>query len=235
LINGDGSVTVFYWDEVISSIPVPPPPLLPAGIKVSTSADGLHFTSETVTSLSGASANCHPCADPAVYRLPDGRLRIYYDDFNSATGITTLSSATSVQKAPAPPLGLSLRVNQTSFAAGQTLVAGGGVENFGLPGTADFYVGILRPDNSIQFFTSTGIAFGNLSDLTSFRPFATGVPLATAFSVNQPTFYTHQWTAADLHGSWTFFLLALKAGALSDGMVTDSEFLGLATAPFSLP
>jgi hypothetical protein len=132
------------------------------------------------------------------------------------------------------PLNLAVSVNQLTFAAGQTLVAGGGVTSSGLSGAADFYVGLLRPDNSIQFFTSTGIAVGNRNDLASFRPYATGVSLATPFSVNEPTFYTHPWTAADLHGPWVFFVLAVRAGALS-GTVTAADILGLATAPFSFP
>jgi len=134
------------------------------------------------------------------------------------------------------PLTLAVSVNQPTFTQGQTLVAAGVVTNAGLPGAADFYVGLLRPDNSIQFFvTSTASVLGSRFDLASFRPYATGVPLATPFSVNAPHFYTHQWAATDLHGAWVFFVLAVKAGALSDGSVTADEILGLATAPFSVP
>jgi len=100
---------------------------------------------------------------------------------------------------------------------------------------ADFYVGILRPDGSIQFFTNAGIVLGNVANVTSFRPLAVAVPLGTPFSVNAPNFYTHQWTAGDLHGGYVFFVAAVKTGALAGGTVPSDQILGLATASFSFP
>jgi YVTN family beta-propeller protein len=124
-----------------------------------------------------------------------------------------------------PALTLQVTVNQPTFSVGQTLAATAGLANPGLPGAADIYLGILRPDNSIQFFTSSGIVLGNLVDLTSFRPAATGVSLATPFAVTAPNFYSHQWTGSDLRGNYVLFV----AG------VTNAGILGLATAPFSFP
>jgi Tannase-like family of unknown function (DUF6351) len=134
-------------------------------------------------------------------------------------------------------LSLSATVNQQTFTVGQSLSVGGAVVDPGLPApaAADFYVGILRPDGSIQFFTTAGIVLGNLADVTSFRPLAVAVPLATPFSVNVPNFYTHQWTAADLHGSYVFFVAAVTTGALAGGTIPSAQILGLATASFSFP
>jgi hypothetical protein len=134
-----------------------------------------------------------------------------------------------------PILGVSATVSQATFAPGQTLVVGGAVTDPGLTGAGDFYVGIVRPDGSIQFFTTSGIVFGNLADLSSFRPIATAVALATPFSVAIPNFYSHQWANADSHGAYVFFIAAVKAGALAAGTISNDRILGLATASFSLP
>jgi hypothetical protein len=50
-----------------------------------------------------------------------------------------------------------------------------------------------------------------------------------------PNLSSHFWIDSDLHGSYVFFLLLLKPGALADGMVTNAEILGLATASFLFP
>ena len=131
------------------------------------------------------------------------------------------------------PLSLSASVNQPTFAVGQSLSVGGAVIDPGLPVAADFYVGILRPDGSIQFITNAGIVLGNVTDVTSFRPLAVAVPLGTPFSVNAQNFYTHQWTSGDLHGGYVFFVAAVKTGALAGGIVPSDQILGLATASFS--
>ena len=146
--------------------------------------------------------------------------------FTHGRGAFALTTAT---------LTAQVSVNPSSFTNGQTLVAGGTVNNPGNPGSADFYVGILRPDGStIQFFTPTGIVIGSLANLGSFRPLATGIPLGTPFSVNQPGFYTHQWVAGDPRGPYVFFIAVLRAGAVADGVVSSDEIIALATAPFSV-
>ena len=134
-------------------------------------------------------------------------------------------------------LSLSATVNQQTFTVGQSLSVGGTVIDPGLPApaAADFYVGILRPNGSIQFFTNAGIVLGNVADVTSFRPLAVAVPLGTPFSVDAPSFYTHQWTAGDPHGGYVFFVAAVKTGALAGGTVPSDQILGLATASFSFP
>ncbi len=145
--------------------------------------------------------------------------------FTHGRGAFALTTASLTVQATVSPT--------TTFTNGQTLMTGGSVNNPGNPGSADFYVGILRPNGSIQFFTP-GIVIGSLANLGSFRPLATGIPLGTPFSVNQPGFYTHQWVAGDLRGSYVFFIAVLRAGALADGVVTNDEILALATAPFSV-
>ena len=133
-------------------------------------------------------------------------------------------------------LSASATTSQASFVPGQTLVAGGSVTSPGLPGiAADFYVGMLQPDRSIQFITPTGLVVGNVSDLRSFRPLAVNVPLAAPFSVSQSSVFTHQWTADDQRGNYVFFVLAVKAGGLAGDAIADDQILRVATAPFAFP
>lgn len=135
---------------------------------------------------------------------------------------------------PPPTLRLVAATNQERFSDGQTLALTAGVTNPGLSRAADFYRGIVRPDGSIQFFTSTGIVVGSLADPTSFRPLATGVSLIAPSAVTEPSFYTHQWTASDPRGAYVFFSAAFTAGALADGVVANTEILAIALAPFLL-
>ena len=153
---------------------------------------------------------------------------------DTLTGVNTLLLTSG---SPAScGLRTSASVSQPAFAVGQTLVAGGSATNLGLPGTAaDFYVGILQPDNSIQFLTSTGIVVGNVADLRSFRPIAVNVPLAAPFSVSQPTVFTHQRTAGDPHGAYVFFVAAVKTGALAGGTLANDQILSVASTPYSFP
>jgi hypothetical protein len=153
---------------------------------------------------------------------------------DTITGVNTLLLTAGPQASCG--LRTSASASQPTFAVGQTLIAGGSVTNPGLTGTAaDFYVGILRPDGSIQFFTSTGIVVGNVADLRSFQPLAVNVPLATPFSTSQPSVFTHQWTAGDLRGPYLFFLAAVKTGALAGGTIANDQILSVATAPYAFP
>jgi hypothetical protein len=140
---------------------------------------------------------------------------------------------TLTRRRPYPPLTLQITVNQTTFAAGQTLNATVEFMNPGFAQTVDVYVGILRPDGRLQFFTdmSGGSAFGSFGDVASYHPIAKGISLATPFSVIESNFYSHQWTGSDLHGAYVFFIGAATAGALP----TQDKILDLATASFAFP
>jgi hypothetical protein len=130
-----------------------------------------------------------------------------------------------------PQLGVTIAVNQVQFSLGQTLTVSAAVNNPGPSGPADFYVGMLRPDNSIQFFTSSGIVFGSLTDPASFRSIAVAVSLEVPFSVTVPNFYGYQWMGTEPRGGYVFFLAVVRAGAT----LTGDAILALATAAFSFP
>ena len=127
-------------------------------------------------------------------------------------------------------------MNQSTFAAGQTITATLGVASPGLPGAVDLYVGILLPDGgTIAFFTGpSSVAIGTVADLTSFRPIGSGVPLTPTFTMSLPSFFSYQWTGGEPPGVYTYFSLALTSGALADGVLAPEEIVGLATSAFSL-
>jgi hypothetical protein len=160
---------------------------------------------------------------------------------NSRTlGQTGNTVANFSQALVAPPTA-STGVNQTVFSAGNTLVVSVGLSNPGRTGTADIYFGLLAPDNSVAFFTnvtitpSSGFAFGNLLNFASYRPIATGVPLATPFSVNIPSFVSYTFTGGEPRGGYALLLLVVTAGALADGVLAPNELLAASLTPFSFP
>jgi hypothetical protein len=124
-VNGDGSVTLFYWTEGM------------AAIYYATAADGLNFGTPKETSLNDQNPNCGVCfyADPSVYPLPDGRLRIYTNSINLSTNVDTISSAISNEPAPGlPALVSSVLPSSRSVAVGTTATAFATIINAGLGG-----------------------------------------------------------------------------------------------------
>lgn len=152
-------------------------------------------------------------------------------DAKNGRQFTEIDALSAVQLATGvAPL---VTVNGSTFSVGQTLSATAGLINPGLTGAADIYVGLLRPDGSVLFFTPA-IVVGSVTNIESFRPIATGVSLAAPFSVTVPNFYSHQWTAADPKGTYIFFVGAVRAGALSGGSLPPGATLGLLGIVFSL-
>lgn len=160
---------------------------------------------------------------------------------NARTLSQTANTVANLRQALVAPPTVSTGVNQSVFSVGDTLVASVGLENPGRTGTADIYLGLLAPDNSVAFFTdvaitpSSGVAFGTLLNYASYRPIATGVPLATPFSVNIPSFVAYQWNGGEPRGGYALLLLVVTAGALADGVLANNELLGASLTPFTFP
>jgi len=181
--------------------------------------------------------------------LTDGRISVIATATNTVVTTFEVVSGSTLEGMLATPaslaisgptkaqLNLLVTVNEPTFSVQQTLTGTVGVNNPGLTGAADVYLGMVLPDNTtIAFLTSTGgIAMGSVGNLTSFRPVATGVSLATAFSTIAPDVFSYQWTGTEPRGTYVFFLLAVTAGALGDGALTGGEILALATASVSFP
>ena len=108
-------------------------------------------------------------------------------------------------------------------------------------GAVDFYVGVLFPNGSAVFFTdvkitpTSGYALGSITNFSTYRPIATGVPLAAGFSASLPAFFSYPRGAGDPTGGFAFFALAVKTGALSDGVLATDELVSASLAPFTFP
>jgi photosystem II stability/assembly factor-like uncharacterized protein len=136
----------------------------------------------------------------------------------------------------ASPVNPFIGVNANRFEAGQTLSASVGLLNLGGPGAIDAYLGVVVHDghDTTVFFTSAStFALGTFDDLSSYRPVATGVPLATAFATSIADFFSYRWAGAEPSAEYTFFIYAVRAGALADGVLSPEEVLGFATTGFS--
>jgi photosystem II stability/assembly factor-like uncharacterized protein len=136
----------------------------------------------------------------------------------------------------AAPVNASISVNASRFEVADTLSASVGLLNLPSPGAVDVYLGVVVPDDvdTTVFFTSAStFALGRFDDVTSFRPVATAVPLASAFAASVPGFFSYRWTGAEPSGTYTFIVYAVRAGALADGVLSPDEILAFATAAFS--
>jgi hypothetical protein len=134
-----------------------------------------------------------------------------------------------------PQMSATASVDPASLEVGHVVNLTAGLGNPGLAGSADVYVGLLRPDGAIEFFTSGGIVHGSADSVASFQPLARAIPLATPFSVTAPNFASRYRTASDPHDTWIFFVAVVSSGALSGGTIPEASILAVAGAPFSFP
>ena len=158
---------------------------------------------------------------------------------NSQTLSLTGGTVANFNTALVGPPSASTGVNKLVFLAGDTLVVSVGLQNSGRTGAGDIYFGLLAPDNTVVFFTgavitpTSGFALGTFLDFASYRPIATGVPLAAPFSVNIPSFVSYKWGGSEAKGGYALLLLVVTAGALLDGNLTTNELLAASLTPFS--
>jgi hypothetical protein len=112
-----------------------------------------------------------------------------------------------------PQLSLSVRVNQPSFSVGEILIVSVEASNPGLPGAADFFVGVWTDPGAVYFFTdaSGGGVWTDQWNYDGPFPIAKGVPLSAPFSVAAPNFLVYEW-GDNACGSYLFFLVAMKPG-----------------------
>ena len=158
------------------------------------------------------------------------------DVLNPAFAQLTACDFEVVQLGWQPPPGVRVAVNQATFAVGQTLTTSVQLTDPRFPAAADLYLGFILPDgHTLVFLTSAGaMVFGDTGSVASFRALATGVSLAGPAPGIVPTF-SYQWMGTEPRGTYQFALLAVKPGALADGVLGADEIIVLVTAPFAFP
>jgi hypothetical protein len=135
----------------------------------------------------------------------------------------SLTASTTVAATFAGDL-VNVAVSRGQFTAGTTIHVAVSVNNAtGEPPIANFFAGAVLPDHdTIAFITGSGIALGQLSNPTSYRPIAVGVPLTAPLVLTVPDFLVYTWSGSEPHGSYVLFLAALDA--------VSGDILGLSTA-----
>jgi hypothetical protein len=160
---------------------------------------------------------------------------------NERTLGQTANAVANFRRALTSPLTLTTGVTKSEFAVGETLVTSVRLTNPGMPGTADIYLGLLLPDGTAAFFTDVivtpdgGYAFGDILQLDTYQPIATGVSLASPFDADFPTFVSYQRNGSEPGGGFAWFLLVVTSGALLDGVLATNELLGASLTPFTFP
>jgi len=178
----------------------------------------------------------HGTGAPQQFVVPAGATRLFLGTVDGFDWNTN-SGAFSVQVISTTPMSIATGVNQPAFGVGQTMVASAELNSPAQAGAADFFTGLLHPDGTtIEFLTAAGgVAIGNIANPSSFQPVAAGIPLGSPIAVSVPNVIVQQWTGAEPRGTYVFFVVAVRAGTLADGVLSCNETLGLGTTAFSFP
>ena len=125
---------------------------------------------------------------------------------------------------------------QDLYRTGDQLSVGNLGDNPGIPTSADFFFCMTIPggDNAVcitNFQTMTYV-YANMTDLSTLRPCATGVNLASPMTWDQNLF-TYRWKGGETSGNYTAFMMIVTSGALSDGVLTSTESLGYGAKEFT--
>jgi hypothetical protein len=135
---------------------------------------------------------------------------------------------------------IQVSTNAQTLSAGDVLTLGLTALNGPNSGTAlngassvplDLYVGLYLPDNEIAYFSGPGLA--GLGDLSSTTPIPMQIVPAGG-SLTLPRFVEVALPRGAPPGTYRFFAALVTPGALSDGVVTDSELIAFALKAFTV-
>lgn len=132
-----------------------------------------------------------------------------------------------------PPVCATLRTNASSFSTGESISVSLQADNFGDPSTVDFYFGAVLPDGTTVLLIVDGLLHRqrvSASDVSDWTPVASGVNLASPFTITKPNFLNYVWAGTEPAGTYTFFLTAAVPGSFADGTVDPGDIIHSSTA-----
>jgi len=132
----------------------------------------------------------------------------------------------------APPVGLGLFTNATTYRPGDTFALDLTLVNDGPALAGDLYLGFGLPDQiTLIFLTSVAPPAGTASrrdaDPGTFPTLASRVPLPPGYQAARPGLLTFAVPGAQPSGRYTFFAWLSRAGSLADGRVDPGDLLGV--------
>jgi hypothetical protein len=138
--------------------------------------------------------------------------------------------------AGAQGLGLGVGTNQAIYYPGEQLQLSVSAANTGVAGVADFYAGLILPDGvTVATVAADGTPrLGNISNPAAFAAVARGVSLGGPFSVAVDPLLRYAWLGTEPIGTYTIFLVAVRAGGFADNRIDGGDILALETGTLSL-
>jgi hypothetical protein len=125
---------------------------------------------------------------------------------------------------------IALRLNQTAFRPGETLIAGLQAQNLGSATAFDVYFAAILPDGeSLLFITSLDPLDGIVTTLSApqtFQPLARAHRPATT-EVTLPNFFRYTFHGLETPGTYHLIVALTPVGAFDDGSIDEGDILAL--------
>jgi hypothetical protein len=133
--------------------------------------------------------------------------------------------------APQSPA-LTLRLNQPTFAAGETLRMALHLRNPGPLLTTDAFVGVIMPDGqTVLWLTDTAPLEGVVNRLDSnpsaFVPMLRNVSWPAGLDATQADYLTYTFHGLDTPGTYHLLVAWTKPGSLADGAIDEGDVIAL--------
>jgi hypothetical protein len=166
-------------------------------------------------------------AEPRVVPSPTGTRAVFASDWGGGASVDTY-----VLELPADPkVTLTMGTNRTAYRTGQGMTTWYAIANAAHAATVDLLLFVVLPDgDTVSLITPQGTKSGKLSQPSSLTAAATGVSLATAFSVRH-VLPSYTWTGGETPGTYTWILAAVRPGSLADGRFDAGDVVATGGAP----